>query len=42
VANQTVPFSQFDSKNPEKLWHHLEAFEKRTAPRCSRFRTTAT
>jgi hypothetical protein len=29
-ANRTVPFSQFDSKNPEKLWAHLAAFEKRT------------
>ncbi len=30
VANQTVPFSQFDSKNPEDLWRHLAAFEERT------------
>jgi hypothetical protein len=30
VANRTVPFSQFDSKNPEKLWEHLERFEKET------------
>ena len=30
VANRTVPFSQFDSKNPEKLWAHLAAFEKET------------
>jgi hypothetical protein len=28
VANRTLPFSQFDSKNPEKLWAHLAAFEK--------------
>jgi hypothetical protein len=30
VANRTVPFSQFDSKNPEALWKHLAEFEKRT------------
>ena len=30
VANRTVPFSQFDSKNPEKLWEFLAAFEKET------------
>ena len=30
VANRTVPFSQFDSKNPEDLWKHLAAFEKET------------
>jgi Protein of unknown function (DUF3604) len=28
VANQTVPFSQFDSKNPEDLWKALDAFQK--------------
>jgi hypothetical protein len=30
VANQTVPFSQFDSQNPEDLWRHLAAFEEKT------------
>ena len=30
MANQTVPFSQFDSQNPEDLWRSLDAFEKRT------------
>ncbi len=30
VANRTVPFSQFDSKNPEVLWKHLADFEKET------------
>ncbi len=30
VANRTVPFSQYDSKNPEDLWKHLAAFEKET------------
>ena len=30
IANRTVPFSQFDSKNPEKLWEHLASFEKET------------
>jgi hypothetical protein len=30
VANRTVPFSQFDSKNPEDLWKHLAAVEKET------------
>ena len=29
-ANQTVPFSQFDSKNPEDLWAYMAAFEERT------------
>ena len=30
VANRTLPFSQYDSKNPEKLWEYLAAFEKET------------
>jgi hypothetical protein len=30
VANRTLPFSQFDSKNPEKLWAYMAAFEKET------------
>ncbi len=30
VANRTVPYSQFDSKNPEDLWRYLAAFEKET------------
>jgi hypothetical protein len=30
AANQTVPFSQFDSQNPEDLWRALEAFQQRT------------
>ena len=30
VANQTVPYSQFDSQNPEDLWKHLDAFQKKT------------
>ncbi|MGD9501239.1 MAG: DUF3604 domain-containing protein [Methyloceanibacter sp.] len=30
VANRTVPFSQFDSKNPEDLWKHLATLEKET------------
>jgi hypothetical protein len=30
VANQTVPFSQYDSQNPEDLWRHLDEFQKRT------------
>ena len=30
VANQTLPFSQFDSKNPEDLWSYMAEFEKRT------------
>jgi hypothetical protein len=30
TANQTVPFSQFDSQNPEDLWRELEAFENRS------------
>jgi hypothetical protein len=30
MANRTVPYSQFDSQNPEDLWRHLAAFEKET------------
>ncbi len=30
VANRTVPYSQFDSKNPEDLWKHLAEFERQT------------
>ena len=30
VANRTLPFSQYDSKNPEDLWRHLASFEKET------------
>jgi hypothetical protein len=30
VASRTVPFSQFDSQNPEDLWAALAAFEKQT------------
>jgi hypothetical protein len=30
VARQTVPFSQFDSQNPEDLWRELERFSKAT------------
>ena len=30
VANQTVPFSQFDSQNPEDLWKALAEFEDKT------------
>jgi hypothetical protein len=30
VANQTLPFSQYDSQNPEDLWRHLAAFEERS------------
>ena len=29
-ANQTRPFSQYDSKNPEKLWAFLAEYEQRT------------
>jgi hypothetical protein len=30
VANRTVPFSQFDSQNPEDLWRHLDEFQRDT------------
>ena len=30
VANRTVPFSQYDSKNPEDLWKELASFENDT------------
>ena len=30
VANQTVPFSQFDSQNPEDLWSALAELEAKT------------
>ena len=29
-ANRTVPFSQFDSQNPEDLWQALDDFQKST------------
>ena len=30
MANRTVPFSQFDSQNPEDLWQALREFEDQT------------
>jgi hypothetical protein len=30
VANRTVPYSQFDSQNPEDLWRYLADFERQT------------
>ncbi len=30
AADQTLPFSQFDSKNPEDLWAYMADFEART------------
>ena len=30
MANQTLPFSQFDSQNPEDLWKALKKYEKQT------------
>lgn len=30
VANQTVPFSQYDSQNPEDLWRALAEFEAKS------------
>jgi hypothetical protein len=30
VANQTRPYSQYDSQNPEDLWQALSEFEQRT------------
>jgi hypothetical protein len=30
VANQTIPFSQYDSQNPEDLWRALAEFEEKT------------
>jgi hypothetical protein len=30
IANQTVPFSQYDSQNPEDLWKTLADFEAKT------------
>ena len=30
LANRTLPFSQFDSQNPEDLWKYLAEFEKQT------------
>jgi hypothetical protein len=29
VANRTVPYSQFDSQNPEDLWKHLRGEKSR-------------
>ncbi|TMV07642.1 DUF3604 domain-containing protein [Ruegeria sediminis] len=30
IADHVVPFSQYDSKNPEDLWAHLADFEERS------------
>jgi len=30
MANRTMPFSQFDSQNPEDLWRALDRFQKET------------
>jgi hypothetical protein len=30
MANRTLPYSQFESKNPENLWAHLAAYEDKT------------
>ena len=30
-AGQVIPFSQYDSNDPEKLWAYLDAYEKQTA-----------
>ena len=30
VANRTLPYSQFESQNPEDLWKYLAEFEKQT------------
>ena len=30
IANQTIPFSQYDSKNPEDLWKYLADLEQKT------------
>ena len=30
AANQTLPFSQYDSQNPEDLWRALDEFQRRT------------
>ena len=30
IVNQTLPFSQFDSKNPEDLWSYMEEYEQKT------------
>lgn len=30
MANRTLPFSQFDSKNPEDLWRALDSFQDKT------------
>jgi hypothetical protein len=30
AVKQTLPFSQFDSKNPEELWAYMDAFESNT------------
>jgi hypothetical protein len=33
VAGRTVPFSQYDSQNPEDLWRELARFEEQTGSR---------
>ena len=29
-AKQTIPFSSYDSEDPEKLWGYMDAYEKKT------------
>ncbi len=42
VANRTLPYSQFDSQNPEDLWTSSGRFRKADRrARCWPFRTTA-
>ena len=37
IANQTIPFSQFDSQNPEDLWRSLASFEQDTGAEVLRY-----
>lgn len=32
-AKQTIPFSSYDSEDPEKLWGYMDAYEKKTGGR---------
>jgi len=40
-ADRVLPFTTFQSENPEDLWKWMAEWEKTTADRCWRSRTTA-
>ena len=41
-ADQIMPFSAWQSEDPEKLWEWMAKYEEKTGAGCWRFRTTPT